>query len=156
MEKRIVVNGTFDILHRGHLELLNFAKKQGDWLLVCIDSDRRVKELKGETRPVNSEADRKFMLQNLKAVDYVLIFDSSEELEEILESYRPDAPRASISTNTICPGRAYIKMLVAVVTPSDRPLAWPKAPNPIMPASKTAAGTPRASRHPAKNAWRRV
>ena len=45
---KIVVNGTFDIVHRGHIELLNYAKSIGDWLLVCIDTDRRVKELKGE------------------------------------------------------------------------------------------------------------
>lgn len=115
MEKRIVVNGTFDILHRGHLELLNFAKKQGDWLLVCIDSDRRVKELKGETRPVNSEADRKFMLQNLKAVDYVLIFDSSEELEEILESYRPDAMvKGSDYRDKPIVGSQYCKQIIFV------------------------------------------
>lgn len=90
MTKRIVVNGTFDILHRGHIELLNYAKSLGDWLLVCIDSDERVKELKGPTRPINNEADRKFMLQNLKAVDYVLTFDSAEKLEEILEIYHAD------------------------------------------------------------------
>ena len=90
MTKRIVVNGTFDILHRGHIELLNYAKSLGDWLLVCIDTDERVKQLKGPSRPVNSEADRKFMLQNLKAVDYVLTFDSAEKLEEILEIYHAD------------------------------------------------------------------
>ena len=78
--KRVMVNGTFDILHRGHLELLRFAKHQGDQLLVAIDSDRRVKELKGASRPINTEEDRRLMLSSLKFVDIVLIFDSKEEL----------------------------------------------------------------------------
>lgn len=90
MTKRIVVNGTFDILHRGHIELLNYAKSLGDWLLVCIDTDERVQQLKGSSRPINNQDDRKFMLQNLKAVDYVLFFDSEEKLEEILEIYHAD------------------------------------------------------------------
>ena len=87
---KIIVNGTFDILHRGHIELLNYAKSLGDWLLVCIDTDRRVKELKGEQRPINNQYDRQFMLQNLEAVDAVRFFDSAEELEEICKIYNPD------------------------------------------------------------------
>ena len=87
---KIIVNGTFDIVHRGHIELLNYAKGLGDWLLVCIDTDRRVKELKGETRPINNQYDRQFMLQNLQAVDAVRFFDSAEELEEICRIYEPD------------------------------------------------------------------
>jgi rfaE bifunctional protein nucleotidyltransferase chain/domain len=87
---KIIVNGTFDIVHRGHIELLNYAKGLGDWLLVCIDTDRRVKELKGETRPINNQYDRQFMLQNLQAVDAVRFFDSAEELEEICKAYEPD------------------------------------------------------------------
>lgn len=88
--RRIIVNGTFDILHRGHLELLNFAKSQGTYLLVCIDSDRSVRELKGNSRPINSQEDRKFALDNLKCVDAVWIFDTQEELKHICKLYRPD------------------------------------------------------------------
>lgn len=87
---KIIVNGTFDIVHRGHVELLNYAKSLGDWLLVCIDTDRRVKELKGQQRPINNQYDRQFMLQNLQAVDAVRFFDSAEELEEICRIYQPD------------------------------------------------------------------
>ena len=87
---RVMVNGTFDILHRGHLELLNFAKSQGDQLLVAIDTDRRVKELKGLTRPINNQEDRKFFLYNLKSVDIVMLFDTKEELINIMKEYRPD------------------------------------------------------------------
>lgn len=88
--RRIIVNGTFDILHRGHIEMLNYARSQGTYLLVCIDSDRRVRELKGRLRPVNKQEDRKFALDNLKAVNAVWIFDSAEELEHICKIYKPD------------------------------------------------------------------
>lgn len=84
-----MVNGTFDILHRGHLEMLQYAGNMGS-LLVCIDTDRRVKELKGETRPINNQEDRKFMLECLKFVDWVKLFDSKEELIEIMKLYQPD------------------------------------------------------------------
>jgi rfaE bifunctional protein nucleotidyltransferase chain/domain len=86
----VMVNGTFDILHRGHIELLNFAKSKGDRLLVAIDTDRRVKELKGEDRPVNNQEDRKFHLENLKAVDGVMFFDTKEELIEIMKGWEPN------------------------------------------------------------------
>lgn len=86
---KVMVNGTFDILHRGHLEMLQYAGDMGS-LLVCIDTDRRVKELKGETRPVNNQEDRKFMLESLKFVDWVKLFDSKEELIEIMKQYQPD------------------------------------------------------------------
>jgi len=87
---KVIVNGTFDILHRGHLELLQFARSQGDQLLVCIDTDRRVKELKGNTRPINNQDDRRFMLYNLRTVDTVMLFDSKEELITIIKEYKPD------------------------------------------------------------------
>ena len=63
--KIIWTNGCFDILHTGHIELLKFAKSKGDFLFVGIDSDNRVKNLKGEKRPINSQWDRKKMLEYL-------------------------------------------------------------------------------------------
>jgi len=78
--KRVFVNGTFDILHMGHLELLEFAKSLGDFLVVAIDSDRRVKQLKGATRPINTEYERKQMLEAIRWVDRVYVFDSDAEL----------------------------------------------------------------------------
>jgi D-beta-D-heptose 7-phosphate kinase/D-beta-D-heptose 1-phosphate adenosyltransferase len=86
----IFVNGTFDILHRGHLELLNYAKSLGDFLLVGIDSDDRVREKKGPTRPIHNQEERKFFLENLKAVNTVDIFSSDYELEQIIKSFKPD------------------------------------------------------------------
>ena len=82
--KRIIVNGTFDILHSGHLALLKYAKSLGDHLVVAIDSDRRVKELKGMSRPVNTQAERQELLSNLRSVDEVRIFDSDPELVDIV------------------------------------------------------------------------
>jgi len=88
--RRVIVNGTFDILHRGHIEMLNFARSQGTYLLVCIDSDRRVQELKGTDRPINNQQDRKFALDNLKCVNAVWLFDSAQELEHICKIYCAD------------------------------------------------------------------
>jgi rfaE bifunctional protein nucleotidyltransferase chain/domain len=88
--KTVIVNGTFDILHPGHIAMLNTARSLGDYLVVCIDTDRRVKELKGDKRPINDQIFRKVMLQNLKAVDIVELFDSREELIELIKLYKPD------------------------------------------------------------------
>lgn len=88
--KHVMVNGTFDILHRGHLEMLRFARQQGNFLLVAIDTDRRVQELKGTERPINNQEDRKFHLMCLEFVNEVQFFDSKEELIEIMKSYKPD------------------------------------------------------------------
>jgi rfaE bifunctional protein nucleotidyltransferase chain/domain len=87
---KIVVNGTFDILHPGHVAMLNYAKSLGVYLLVLIDSDRRIRELKGNNRPVNNQRDRQFLLKNLKAVNDVWIFDSDEELVEKIKLSSPD------------------------------------------------------------------
>lgn len=86
---KVWVNGTFDILHIGHIKLLEFASKFGG-LRVGIDTDKRVKELKGEDRPFNEQEDRKTMLEALKYVDEVVFFDSREELIECIKSYSPD------------------------------------------------------------------
>ena len=88
--KKIFVNGTFDVLHRGHLELLNYAKSLGDYLVVGIDTDDRVKEKKGPTRPVNSDQERSFMLMNLKSVDEVRFFSTDKELEDLIKYVKPD------------------------------------------------------------------
>jgi rfaE bifunctional protein nucleotidyltransferase chain/domain len=86
----VIVNGTFDILHPGHIAMLNTARSLGDYLIVCIDTDRRVKELKGENRPINDQYFRRVMLQSLKSVDIVEFFDSKEDLIRIIKLYKPD------------------------------------------------------------------
>ena len=90
MVKSIFVNGTFDILHPGHIRLLNYAKSLGTRLFVAIDSDVRVKLLKGLDRPVNTASERKEMLLALKSVDEVEIFSSDEELTMWIKQIRPD------------------------------------------------------------------
>ena len=87
--KRVFVNGTFDILHRGHLELLNYAKSLG-YVIVGIDTDECVREKKGSGRPVHNQEERKFLLENLRSVDEVIFFSSEPEFEELIKSLKPD------------------------------------------------------------------
>jgi len=86
----VMVNGTFDVLHPGHVALLNTARSYGDHLIVAIDTDRRVRELKGDKRPINCQNDRRIMLSALKAVDIVEFFDNTEDLVKLMERYQPD------------------------------------------------------------------
>ena len=84
------VNGCFDILHVGHLNLLEYAKNlngRRNHLVVGIDSDARVKKLKGENRPINNEEDRKRMLEALKFVDEVVIYGSEDEMCDLIQLY---------------------------------------------------------------------
>ena len=82
--KVIWTNGCFDILHRGHVELFKFCKSQGDYLVVGIDTDSRVKESKGPSRPFNSQDDRKFFLEAIKYIDKVVLFSTDNELGQRL------------------------------------------------------------------------
>jgi len=88
--KTIWTNGCFDIIHAGHIELFRYAKSQGDTLFVGIDSDERVRSLKGESRPINSQADRKSVLEAIRYIDKVFIFDSVSEMEKILTNNNVD------------------------------------------------------------------
>ena len=88
--KKVWINGCFDVLHRGHVELFKFAKSKGDFVIVGIDSDFRVQELKGPSRPINSEEDRKFMLESIEYIDKVVIFQTSSELRGMIHHFNPD------------------------------------------------------------------
>lgn len=90
-DKRIWTNGSFDILHRGHLELLNECHNLGNFVVVGIDSDRRIKEKKGDGRPFNNQEDRRYFLSQLRVVDYVVVFDTDEELASFVRDYNVDA-----------------------------------------------------------------
>jgi len=87
-------NGCYDILHLGHVRLFEFCRKiaeeQGCSFFVGIDSDRRVKEMKGSSRPINTENDRAEFLLSIKGVDRVYVYDTTEELEHIIGVLTPD------------------------------------------------------------------
>jgi rfaE bifunctional protein nucleotidyltransferase chain/domain len=87
--KIVFTNGCFDILHRGHLELLKYCKAIGDKVIVGLNSDTSVKDLKGTSRPINTETDRKFLLESLIYVDDVIIFDQNTPYE-LIKSIKPD------------------------------------------------------------------
>jgi len=86
---KVWVNGTFDIVHLGHIQLLKRAAELGDFLVVGVDGDKRVTELKGEQRPINNIVSRITVLEAIKYVDRVVIFDSDEQLETHLKTMRP-------------------------------------------------------------------
>lgn len=85
----VFTNGCFDILHSGHLNLLSFAKEQGDVLIVALNSDRSVRELKGDKRPILGELERASMLSALEVVDYVIVFDQPTP-QQLIERITPD------------------------------------------------------------------
>ena len=87
---KIWVNGCFDILHRGHFELFNYAKSLGEILVVGVDSDEKVTQDKGPDRPYNKLEDRVYALESLKAIDKVMVFDSKDHLEWLVEITKPD------------------------------------------------------------------
>lgn len=88
---KIVVNGSFDIVHVGHIRLLQYARSYpNSYVYVLIDSDRRIQQLKGNTRPINNEYERSSLLAELKSVDRVDIFDTDQELINYIKNYAPD------------------------------------------------------------------
>lgn len=87
-KQKIFTNGCFDILHVGHIELLNFCASLGD-VIVGLNSDLSVTRLKGKDRPINTEQDRKRILLNLRSVSEVVIFDEDTPLE-LIKYLRPD------------------------------------------------------------------
>lgn len=82
--KKVWTNGCFDVLHIGHIKMLEFAKSKGDYLIVGIDSDGRIKESKGNERPFNNEDVRKQFLESIRFVDEVVVFSSDSELIQCL------------------------------------------------------------------------
>ena len=91
MDKKIVwCNGTFDILHPGHIELFKVGKSLGDKLIVATDTDEKIRQDKGASKPVNNLCDRISMLQAIKYIDEVFYFNDRKELEGLIELYTPD------------------------------------------------------------------
>ena len=88
-ETFVVTNGCFDILHVGHVRYLEKTKEQADKLIVMLNSDISVKSIKGDSRPINCEADRAEILSSLRCVDYVVLFDEKSPAE-LLEAIKPN------------------------------------------------------------------
>jgi len=88
-KKVVFTNGCFDVLHAGHVDYLNKAKAAGDVLILGLNSDASFKRIKGAKRPIVNEEERAFILSNLKAVDYVTLFDEDTP-QEIIGELIPD------------------------------------------------------------------
>jgi len=86
--KKVFTNGCFDILHRGHFELLKYCREIG-YVIVGINSDESIKRLKGETRPIFSQKDRIFMLESCKYVNEVIIFEEDTPYS-LINRIKPD------------------------------------------------------------------
>ena len=87
--KIVFTNGCFDIIHKGHIEYLNHAKKFGDILIVGINSDESIKKIKGDKRPIIPLESRIYILDNLKSIDFVVPFDEETPIN-LIEIIKPD------------------------------------------------------------------
>jgi D-beta-D-heptose 7-phosphate kinase/D-beta-D-heptose 1-phosphate adenosyltransferase len=108
---KILVNGAFDILHTGHIDLINYAKSLGDHLIVALDSDRRIKQNKGDSRPINDSVTRLMIMKNLKAVDQVVLFDNDDQLITLIKEVDIRVIGSDWKDKEVV-GRQYCKQLV--------------------------------------------
>jgi len=88
-QKIVFTNGCFDVLHRGHIEYIDFCKQQGDIVVLGLNSDGSVRKIKGPDRPINSQLDRAAVLSALESIDYVVVFDEPDPLE-LIKKVKPD------------------------------------------------------------------
>lgn len=88
--RKIFVNGSFDLIHLGHLDLLKYAASLGDYLMVAIDDDERIRYNKGNDRPINNLATRKSIMESFRFVDEVKVFGTDQELTDTIKEYSPD------------------------------------------------------------------
>lgn len=88
--RRGFINGCFDVLHVGHIELIKFARSHCDYLMIALDTDERVASAKGPNRPFNSLEDRKTMMRALRGVDELRSFSTDEQLSSLVEIFAPD------------------------------------------------------------------
>lgn len=87
---RIWMNGCFDVLHYGHFRMIEYAASLGEMLVIGIDGDERVKQMKGKDRPFHTEEQRKYNLMQIKGVSNVVIFHTDEMLREQIQLYKPN------------------------------------------------------------------
>lgn len=86
----VFTNGTFDILHPGHIELFKVGASLGDKLIVATDTDQKIRKDKGPLKPINDLCYRVAMLESIKYIDTVHYFNDRQELEDLIELYSPD------------------------------------------------------------------
>jgi|SRR3989344_3692949 len=88
----VLAGGCFDILHVGHVHFLKEAKKQGDTLILLLESDERIRQLKGKSRPINSQKDRAFVLSSVSPVDYIVLLPlltADTAYDEMISKLKP-------------------------------------------------------------------
>ena len=90
MNKIVWINGCFDVLHYGHFKLIQYASSFGGKLVIGIDSDERVKQLKGEDRPFHTQQQREYNLRQIRGVGDVIVFHTEDELRNTLETVKPE------------------------------------------------------------------
>ena len=129
----VFTNGCFDLLHPGHVKLLTEARKSGDVLVVGLNSDASVKRLKGEGRPILSEADRAQVLGGLDAVDFVVVFDEDTP-EAIIRELKPQTlVKGGDYTEASVVGAPFVRsyggsvVLVPLVRRASRRPRWSRA-----------------------------
>jgi len=113
-KKIVFTNGCFDILHSGHIKLLKKAKSLGDFLIVAINSDKSVKRIKGKKRPIVGEKNRSEIVDSIKFVDFVYIFNEDTP-EKTIKAIRPEilVKGSDWEPNKIV-GREFVKKVVRV------------------------------------------
>ena len=111
-KKIVFTNGCFDILHSGHVRIIEFAKSQGDLLILGLNSDASVRRLKGPSRPVNKQKDRAIVVSALEAVDGVVLFKEDTPLN-LIKIIKPDilVKGADYTTDNVV-GREYAGKVV--------------------------------------------
>lgn len=131
--KKILVGGCFDLLHFGHTEFLKAAKTHGDYLVVALESDENVRRMKGDTRPIHTQLQRKAMLESLKCVDEVIllpVMKTDEEYAQLVARVHPSVIAVTEGDTMIEKKRKHAALVEAEVivipkihTPSTSQLA---------------------------------
>jgi D-beta-D-heptose 7-phosphate kinase/D-beta-D-heptose 1-phosphate adenosyltransferase len=88
--RKVWVNGTFDVLHPGHIKLLQYAWQLGDYVCVGLDTNERIRQNKGEKRPIHTLEHRVFAIRSIKWVDEVVTFGTDDELIKLMNAYKPN------------------------------------------------------------------